>query len=97
LIAAFAFSAAHLPAAMALLGATTPGEIPSTILAEFILLNTLLGLVAGERYLRVGLVAAIGVHFWADLVWHVAWPLLFSRFQLGGPMFGALLNHLSAA
>jgi membrane protease YdiL (CAAX protease family) len=75
-IAALAFSAGHLPAAMVLLGATTPAELPSTVLAEFALLNTFLGVVAGERYIRDGLVAAIGVHFWADIVWHVAWPLL---------------------
>lgn len=24
---------------------------------------------------QVALVAAAGVHFWADVVWHVAWPL----------------------
>ena len=76
LIAALAFSAAHLPAAMVLLGASAPDQIPSTILVEFVLLNSLLGIVAGERYLKSGLVAAIGVHFWADVVWHVAWPLL---------------------
>jgi hypothetical protein len=44
------------------------GELPS--------LNGLVGLVAGERYMRDGLVAAAGVHFWADVVWHVVWPLI---------------------
>jgi len=34
-------------------------------------------LVAGERCRRDGLVAAMGVHFWADIVWHVIWPLVF--------------------
>jgi len=24
----------------------------------------------------VGLVAAVGVHFWTDIVWHVVWPLI---------------------
>ena len=75
-IAALAFGAGHLPAAMFLLGVTTPGAIPMPILLELFVLNGLLGLVAGERYLRVGLVAAIGVHFWADVVWHVIWPLM---------------------
>ena len=31
---------------------------------------------AGERYMKDGLVAAAGVHFWADIIWHVVWPLL---------------------
>jgi hypothetical protein len=76
IVAALAFSAGHLPAAMVLSGASTPAQIPSLVLAEFALLNTFLGVVAAERYIRVGLVAAIGVHFWADFVWHVAWPFL---------------------
>jgi len=76
LIAALAFSAAHLPAAMVLFGVTTPGDLPPLLLAEFMVLNTLLGVAAGERYLRDGLVAAIGLHFWADIVWHVVGPLL---------------------
>ena len=76
LVAALAFSAAHLPSAMLLLGVATPGAIPAPILLELLVLNSLLGLVAGERYMRQGLVAAIGVHFWADIVWHVLWPLM---------------------
>jgi membrane protease YdiL (CAAX protease family) len=74
-IAALAFSAGHLPSAMLLLGVTTPTAIPASILLELFLLNSLMGLVAGERYMRQGLVAAMGVHFWADMVWHVIWPL----------------------
>ncbi|MBW7882199.1 MAG: CPBP family intramembrane metalloprotease [Caldilineaceae bacterium] len=70
-IAALAFAAAHLPVVIYLYGV----EIPAPILAELFLLNGLVGLVAGERYMRDGLVAAIGVHFWADIVWHVIWPL----------------------
>lgn len=74
LISAIAFGAGHLPAAMLLVGATTPAEIPPLVLAELFLLNGSLGLVAGQQFLRVGLVAAAGVHFWADIVWHVIWP-----------------------
>ncbi len=74
-IAALAFSASHLPATMLLLNLTSPAQIPVTILVELILLNGLLGLVAGQRYMRDGLVAAVGIHFWADLLWHVIFPL----------------------
>jgi membrane protease YdiL (CAAX protease family) len=74
-IAALAFGAGHLPATMMLLDVTTLGEIPALVLAELFLLNGLVGLVAGERYIRQGLVAAAGVHFWADIVWHVLFGL----------------------
>jgi membrane protease YdiL (CAAX protease family) len=74
-IAALAFAASHLPSAMFLLNASSPAELPPLILLELFTLNSLLGLVAGERLMRDGLVASIGVHFWADVVWHVLAPL----------------------
>jgi membrane protease YdiL (CAAX protease family) len=75
-IAALAFGAGHLPAAMVLLGVASPAQIPPLVLGELFALNGMVGLVAGERYMRDGLVAAAGVHFWADIVWHVLWPLV---------------------
>ena len=39
-------------------------------------LYSLMRLIAGQRAMHGGLVAAMGVHFWADVVWHVIWPLL---------------------
>lgn len=75
-IAALAFSASHLPAAMFLLHVASPAQLPPTVLMELVVLNSLLGIVAGERYMRDGLVAAMGVHFWADVVWHVLAPLI---------------------
>jgi membrane protease YdiL (CAAX protease family) len=75
-IAALAFAAAHLPAAMILFRVATPAAIPALTLVELFLLNSCLGLVAGERYMRDGLAAAMGLHFWADMVWHVLWPVM---------------------
>jgi membrane protease YdiL (CAAX protease family) len=75
-VAALAFSAAHIPTAMILLKLSSPAQIPARTMAELLLLNSILGLVAGQRTLRDGLVAAIGVHFWADIVWHVLWPMM---------------------
>jgi membrane protease YdiL (CAAX protease family) len=74
-IAALAFSAVHLPSAMILLNVASPTQIPAVTLAELFILNGFLGLAAGQRYMRDGLVAAVGVHFWADILWHVIWPL----------------------
>ena len=75
-IAALACAAGHLPAAMMLLGVTTPDALPPVALVELFLLNGIVAIVAGERYIRDGLVAAAGVHFWADVVWHVIFPLI---------------------
>jgi hypothetical protein len=74
-IAALVFSASHVPAAMILLGIQSPADIPVSTIVELIVLNGAVGLAAGWAYIRHGLVAAIGVHFWADIVWHVIWPL----------------------
>jgi membrane protease YdiL (CAAX protease family) len=76
IIAAFAFAAGHLPAVMVLLNVASPAQLPPLVLAEIFLLNSLLALAAGERFMRDGLVAAVGVHFWADIVWHVVFPVI---------------------
>ena len=61
---------------MMLTDVATPDQVPPLLLVEMFLLNGLLGLAAGERFMKDGLVAAIGVHFWADIVWHVLSPLV---------------------
>ena len=75
MIAALAFGASHLGTVMALTKATTPADLNPVFLAEIFLLNGIVGLVAGEQYMKAGLIAAGGVHFWTDIVWHVLWGL----------------------
>jgi membrane protease YdiL (CAAX protease family) len=75
-IAALAFAAGHLPTVLVLTGATSLAEVSPVLLLEIFLLNGVVGLVAGQRYMKDGLVAASGVHFWSDMVFHVAWGLL---------------------
>lgn len=75
-IAALWFAAGHLPSAMLLSGVSSPSALPAVVIVELVLLNGILGIAAGERYMRDGLVAAMGVHFWADVVWHVIFPLV---------------------
>jgi vacuolar-type H+-ATPase subunit I/STV1 len=70
-IAALLFAASHL-AGLGQSGIIT--NFTPAVLAEIFLLNGLVGLVAGERRMMNGLVAAIGIHFWADIVWHVLYP-----------------------
>lgn len=76
IIAALAFGAGHLGTLMILTGASTIMEINPILLLEIFLLNGIVGIAAGDRYIKVGLVAAVGVHFWADMVFHVIWGLL---------------------
>lgn len=76
LVAALAFGAGHLPGLMYLLNLSSPGALPPVLLAEILLLNGLVGIAAGLQYRRSGLVAAAGVHFWTDIVWHVLWGVI---------------------
>jgi hypothetical protein len=74
-IAALAFGAGHLGSIMFLTGATSLAELSPILLVEMFLLNGVIGLMAGWRYMKDGLVAAAGVHFWTDIVFHVFWGL----------------------
>ena len=82
-IAALAFAASHLPAVMLLAGGGSAGAmtfdlsvVPAFTLVEVFVLNGLMGLLAGRAAQRDGLVAASGIHFWADIVWHVIYGIL---------------------
>lgn len=70
-VAALAFALGHLGSAVTLAGVATPASLPPLMLVEMVALNGLLGVVAGRTFIRSGLIAAAGVHFWADVVWHV--------------------------
>jgi membrane protease YdiL (CAAX protease family) len=74
-IAAFAFATGHLGFVFLMTGASSLAQVNPALLAEVFILNGLIGLLAGERYMKDGLVAAAGVHFWTDVVFHVAWGL----------------------
>lgn len=76
LIAALAFGAGHLGTLFVLTGSSSLTELNPILVMEVFLLNGLIGLVAGERYMKDGLVAAVGVHFWTDFVFHVIWGLI---------------------
>lgn len=76
LIAALAFGAGHIGTLLFLTGASSLAELSPVLIVEVFLLNGAVGLVAGERYMKDGLVAAAGVHFWADVVFHVLWGLV---------------------
>jgi hypothetical protein len=75
-VAALAFAASHLPGLMMLAGVASPTALPLFVLVEVFALNGLIGVVAGEASMRQGLVAASGIHFWADIMWHVVYGVL---------------------
>lgn len=75
IIAALAFGAGHLGTILFLTHASSLAELSPVLLIEVFLLNGIIGLIAGQRYMKDGLVAASGVHFWTDMVFHVLYGL----------------------
>ena len=75
-IAALAFAAAHLETVLVLAHASSLAALNPILIVEVFLLNGVVGLVAGERARKDGLVAAMGVHFWCDMAFHVLWGLI---------------------
>ena len=75
ILAALAFGAGHLGTVMLLTHSTTLADLNPILLVEIFLLNGIVGLVAGKQYMQTGLIAAVGVHFWTDIFWHVLWGL----------------------
>jgi hypothetical protein len=72
---ALAFAMAHLPALMFIQGWTEFSQIPTMLLVEIVVLNGLLAIFAAYAFWKYGFLAAVGVHFWTDIVWHVLWGL----------------------
>lgn len=75
IIAALAFGAGHFPNVMFLYGFTSLSQLPIIFIIEILLLNGIIGVVAGKEFIKYGFIAAVGVHFWADIVWHVIYGL----------------------
>ena len=72
---ALAFALGHIPSVMIVLGLPRLGDLPAALLLEILVLNGALSLVAAHLFRKSGLVAAMSVHLWADVVWHVLWGL----------------------
>jgi len=71
LASALAFAAAHVPSVMLLFGFGSVGEVPPLLILELVLLNGALSLFAAYYLRKYGFLAAVGVHFWTDVIWHV--------------------------
>jgi hypothetical protein len=70
---AISFAFAHIPSVMISFGLKNINEMPSVFMTEIILLNGVLSLFAAYYFRKYGFLAAVGIHFWTDVVWHVIW------------------------
>jgi hypothetical protein len=68
---AVAFAMSHLPALIFGYNITSISQVPSAMMAELILLNGVISLFAAYYFRKYGFLGAVGIHFWADFVWHV--------------------------
>jgi membrane protease YdiL (CAAX protease family) len=76
LLSALAFVFGHLPSVMVIYGFTQLRQIPLALMGEIILLNGILSLFAAYYFRKYGFLAAVGIHFWADVIWHVIWGVI---------------------
>lgn len=70
IVAALVFGISHLAAPMYLMGFNSPGQLPIIFIIELLVLNGVIGILAGRNMIKYGFVAAVGIHFWTDIVWH---------------------------
>jgi hypothetical protein len=71
-ISALAFAASHIPGMLYIAGDLAAASL-AVLVAQLVVLNGALSVVAAELLRRYGVLAAMGVHFWADIIWHVLW------------------------
>lgn len=67
---ALAFASAHFPAFIIMYGYQSFADIPPVLVGEILLLNSTIAFLAAWQFKKAGYLAAVGVHFWTDLVWH---------------------------
>ena len=75
-LSAVAFGLGHLPSLMYLRGWTSMSQVPAVLIGELVLLNGIISIAAAYYFKKYGFLAPIGIHFWADVVWHVVWGAL---------------------
>jgi len=73
ILSALAFALGHISSVMLLFGLNAVNEFPPALLSEIILLNGVLSIFAAYYFRKFGFLAAVGIHFWADVIWHVCY------------------------
>lgn len=77
IFSALAFALGHFPSVMILFGFDTIQEIPFVLISEIIFLNGVVSLLAVYYFRKFGFLAAVGIHFWTDIIWHVIWGIIY--------------------
>lgn len=73
---ALLFGLSHLPSLVILFGLNSFQQVPVVFLAEVLILNGVFSMVAAYYFRKSGFLAAVGVHFWTDVAWHVIFGLI---------------------
>ena len=71
------FALGHFLSVMILFDLNTIQEIPSVLISEIILLNGVISIFAAYYFRKYGFLAAVGIHFWTDIIWHVIWGMIY--------------------
>ena len=74
-LSAIGFAAGHLPSVLMILDVESINDIAPAILLEVLILNGVLSIFAAYYFRKYGFLAAVGIHFWVDIVWHVIYGL----------------------
>ena len=72
---AIAFAGAHLPSLMYLANVEKVINLSWILILEIFLLNSFISFPAAYYFKKYGILAAMGIHFWADIVWHLIYGL----------------------
>ena len=76
IISAFVFAIGHIPSIMILFGMKSITEISPILWGEIILLNGTISIFCAYYFRKYGFLAAVGIHFWTDIVWHVVYGII---------------------
>jgi len=76
IFSALAFALGHFPSVMILFDLNSIQEIPFVLISEIILLNGVISFFAAYYFRKFGFLAAVGIHFWTDIIWHVIWGII---------------------
>jgi len=67
----------YLPNLVYSYGGESLSNLPGLLLVQLLLMYGSLGMLAAWQYKRHGFLAAVQVHFWAALFWHIGWGGMF--------------------
>lgn len=67
----------YLPNLIYSYGVESLSKLPVLLLVQLLLMYGSLGVIAAWQYKKQGFLAAVQVHFWAALFWHVGWGGIF--------------------